>query len=393
MPEKEYVLKILIVDCNAKIGGIQKALIGLLHQLNGAHEVDLLLLNPDGPLLNEIPENVHCITTASHFRLMGMAQSDCRTIKEKLQRGFYAIISRFFGQEKAVQLAAATLHRDQLPHYDVAISFSHLADAKTFFGGTAEYVLRKADAARKLCYIHCDYLNSGNRSAYSDRIYARFDGIVCVSESTKAHFQKALPNLPVYAVPNPLNLQQILAQARMDTIAYDPSFLNIVTIARLTSEKGVDRMVRAISHIPHENVRYYVVGEGKERESIAEYLLANGLDDCVFLCGEDANPYRHMLRADLLAVPSYHEAAPMVFQEAKILGLPVLTTRTTSADEMIGDAFGFVVENDDQALEEMLAHLVAYPEVIKQKRSVALASADEEKITTLNDVLISLSDQ
>ncbi len=386
-------MKLLIVDCNAKIGGIQKALIGLLHQLSEQHELHLLLLNPEGPLLDEIPANVKRLSTASHFRYMGMAQSDCRTLKDKLLRGFYAVISRYFGQAKAVALASATLHRDSLPQCDVAISFSHLADAKTFFGGTAEYVLRKANASRKLCYIHCDYLNSGNRSPYSDRIYSKFDGIVCVSESTKAHFQHALSQLPVYAVPNPIEPQHILKQARMDAVEYDPAYLNMVTIARLTMEKGVARMVRALSRIPHERVRYYVVGEGRERDLITELIAANGLERCVFLCGEDTNPYRHMLNADLLAVPSYHEAAPMVFQEAKLLGLPVLTTRTTSADEMIGDTFGLVVDNQDEALEEALAKLVAHPELLGQIRCKAQSASADQQPITLNDVLQSLFDQ
>ena len=42
-----------------------------------------------------------------------------------------------------------------------------------------------------------------------------------------------------------------------------------------------------------------------------------------------------MKNADLLLLTSHHEAAPMVFGEANILGLNILTTKTTSTLELV----------------------------------------------------------
>ena len=76
----------------------------------------------------------------------------------------------------------------------------------------------------------------------------------------------------------------------------------------------------------------------------------------VFLLGETLNPYPYMKGADYLLHPSIHEAAPMVFDEAKVLGLPILSTDTTSAKEMLAEC-DIVCENSVQGLQQALLHI------------------------------------
>lgn len=383
--------KILIVDCNAKIGGIQKALIALLKQIHDIYDVTLLFLNKEGPLLLEIPKDVRILATASDFRYMGMSQGDCRCLSDKLRRGTYAWLSKMFGRKFAVMLAAWSLPRDHQEEYDVAISYTHIFGAKSFFGGSTEYVLRATKAKKKLCYIHCDYQSAGTRCAYSDVLYAKFDGIVCVSRSTRKRFIEVLPQLceKTYAVLNSVDESQIAGMANQDTIEYDPNYVNLLSVARLTREKGIARMMHVLSKLDTAHVKYYVVGDGMERARIEAMIEELGLKETVILCGEDKNPYRYMLNADLLVVPSYHEAAPVVFQEACVLQLPVLTTRTLSADEMVGTKRGFVVENDDDALKAALCNLITHPEQIKCKKNEMTKPvlSDESCVLSLMDII------
>lgn len=379
------------MDCNAKIGGIQKALIALLKQIQDVYDVTLLFFNKEGPLLQEIPKNVRILTTASDFHYMGMSQGDCKCLSDKLRRGTYAWLSKMFGRKFAVMLAALSLHRDHQEEYDAAISYTHIFGAKSFFGGSAEYVLRAAKAKKKLCYIHCDYQNAGTRCAYSDALYAKFDEIICVSRSTRERFIEVLPQLreKTYAIWNSVDESQIVEMANQDTIEYDPNYVNLLSVARLTHEKGIARMVRILSKLDTTHVRYYVVGDGMERTGIEALIDELGLGKTVNLCGEDVNPYRYMLNADLLIVPSYHEAAPVVFQEACVLHLPILTTRTLSADEMVGTAGGFVTENNDRALESILRDLLEHPEKLQSKRQEIskLTPSHEKRALSLEDIL------
>jgi len=334
-----------------------------------------------GPLLRKLPSDVRVLETKSDFRYMGMAQADCRTVRDKIRRGIYVAITRCFGQKWAVRFAALTLGRDRLGQFDVAVSYSHLAANKQFYGATAEYVLRTDFSKKKLCYIHCDYLNAGVRTMHSDRVYSQFDAIACVSESTRARFLSALPEMKdrVYTAKNLIDAKTIRQQASMEPISYDKEYLNLVSVARLGEEKGIERFVRVLSTLDCTNIRYYVVGDGKEREKIEQLILQSKLSDVVTLVGEDPNPYRYLLYADLLAVPSYHEAAPVVFQEAKVLGVPVLTTRTTSADEMIGMQYGFVVDNSEEAMKQQVEQLFQSPEALVEKKQQILGQMPDEQ--------------
>ena len=76
-----------------------------------------------------------------------------------------------------------------------------------------------------------------------------------------------------------------------------------------------------------------------------------------------------MKNADLLLLPSRHEAAPMVFDEARCLFLPVLTTDTCSAYEMVADAgAGWVCENSIQGISHELERILSNPEDLRSVR-------------------------
>jgi glycosyltransferase involved in cell wall biosynthesis len=69
-----------------------------------------------------------------------------------------------------------------------------------------------------------------------------------------------------------------------------------------------------------------------------------------------------MKNADLFLMSSFHEAAPMVIDEALCLDLPVLTVRTTSSREMVTlRQGGWVCENTGEALTEMLIRVLSTP--------------------------------
>ena len=76
----------------------------------------------------------------------------------------------------------------------------------------------------------------------------------------------------------------------------------------------------------------------------------------VFLLGEQRNPYRYMINADYLLVSSLHEAAPMVFDEANILELPIISTNTTSANEIVLSNDSIVCETFDE-IKDILNNL------------------------------------
>ena len=144
--------------------------------------------------------------------------------------------------------------------------------------------------------------------------------------------------------------------AKHDPYCYDENYINLVSVARLSGEKGIDRAIEALHNSNRSNLRYYIVGDGPQRSALIDLVSRYGMGNQVFFLGEQKNPYRFMLNADYLLVPSLHEAAPMVFDEAKVLGLNVISTNTTSAIEMISDG-GIICDNSLEGIELALAAL------------------------------------
>ena len=106
---------------------------------------------------------------------------------------------------------------------------------------------------------------------------------------------------------------------------------------RLSSEKGLVRAIDAMAKTfkKHNDLRWYIAGDGPERENIKDAIRKNHLDDRVILLGNQSNPYPYFKNSNLVINVSYHEAAPMVFFESKALGVPVFATETSSAREII----------------------------------------------------------
>lgn len=363
--------KIIIINNNLKIGGIQKALINLLNEVSCSYDITLLLFRKVGQYLRDIPQNVKVLEVNSDFQYLAISQSECVRFKDKIKRAFYVIYTRFFGFSKTIKL----LNKKQKiinDYYDVAISFQHCAAQNVFYGGTAEFVLNFINADKKICFIHCDYQNSGTSYPYNDKLYKQFDRIACVSESVKNKFLKVIPEIEnkTVVVRNCNNVTQIKAYAEENTYIYDKNYINILTISRLSEEKGIERAIMALKNSNRKDIRYYIVGDGSSKKNILKIIHESQLDSQVYLLGADANPYKYLKNADYLFLTSYHEAAPMVFDEAKILGVPILTTETTSAYEMVEkEHAGIVCENTQSAILYMFKKLTKHFSICQIKTS------------------------
>jgi glycosyltransferase involved in cell wall biosynthesis len=109
-------------------------------------------------------------------------------------------------------------------------------------------------------------------------------------------------------------------------------------------------------------VELEIVGDGPERERLADQSAALGLADRVHFAGwvDRSALLDHYHRADVFVLPSRYEGMPNVILEAMACGLPILATRTAGNEELvepgrngrlfaIGDADGLAA-----ALEEAL---------------------------------------
>ena len=363
---------ILIVNNNMKIGGIQKSLYNLIWTIHDEYRITLLLFEKCGELLENLPSNVKVISCSSWFRYLGISQAETKgRLKDKLLRGGLAALSRTVGRPAALRLVLMS-ERGLGEKYDCAISFLHNEDIHEFYGGTNEFVLFKTIAKRKAAFLHCDYENSGGNSPQNNKLYKGFDKIAACSEGCRREFLKVLPSLKerCFVVRNCHLYHEIRKLAEEDPVVYEnKTDCNILFVGRLGDEKGVDRGIKALAYAAKEGypADLHIVGDGRERKSLEQLANELGVAEHVQFYGEQSNPYRYMVNADFLLMTSYHEAAPMVIDEAVSLGLPIVTTRTTSTREMVLERnAGWECENTQDGINNVLTQILRSSEELEK---------------------------
>lgn len=355
--------KIIIVNNNLQIGGVQKSLVNLLNEIKNEYNITLLLFRKSGDYLKDVPENVKILEANTLLQVLGMSLDECR------KRGFgfitakaiFVAISRLFGNATAIKLAM--LGEIPVGEFDIAISYLQPAPRKQFYGGTNEYVLAKTSATEKISFIHSDFENYGGDIKYSKRLYKQFDKIVFCSFGCKETFLNVMPefNNRSYVVYNCHNQKNIKSQSELKPLKYDNGVFNIVLVARLTYEKGIDSAIHAVNRYAKtvsERIHLHIVGDGADANDFKS--LTSNLEATAYVSfyGNQKNPYRIMKNANLLLLTSHHEAAPMVFGEANILGLNILTTKTTSTHELVvKPKIGYVCDDNHNSIFNSLKKL------------------------------------
>ena len=357
--------KILIVNNNLHIGGVQKALINLLWNIREQYDITLLLFSRSGELLEELPPDIRVICPSGAWRYLGMTRDDVHSLRDRIGRAFFAAITRVFGRKYAVSLMS--LGQRKYAGYDAAISYLHNSGDKVFYGGCNDFVLKHVHANRKITFLHCDYLHCGADTPDNGRQYAKFDTIAACSQGCADAFLKAHPELKerVCVVRNCHRFEKIRMEADADPRKLTADKINIVTVARLGKEKGVERALRVIAQLGplRERMHYYVIGDGVQRKLLQQLIRELELSDVVTLCGQQKNPYGYIKAADLLLIPSYSEAAPLVIGEAAALGTPILSVETSSAREMIAETdYGWVCDNSEEDMRNALVDFLACSE-------------------------------
>lgn len=366
----EFKKSILIVNNNLQTGGVQKALVNLLNEIKNSYNITLFLFHKSGEYIQDLPKQINVIEAKWPLNILGISQLESRKLGWSyfFTRGLLAVFSRLLNNRMPINLLISTERLEN--NFDFGISFLHNFQEKILYGGCNEFILERINAKEKITFVHCDFLQSGVNTTNNQKIYNRFDKIAVVSNGARESFIKVLPELEdhVYTVSNCHNFGEYIRLSKINPIEYSKNCLNIISVSRLSPEKGYIRGLRVIKQLSEEGyqVHWHIVGDGPQKEKILRKIEELHLEKEVTLYGNQKNPYRYIKNADVLLLPSFHEAAPMVFAEAKCLGVPIVSTNTTSAQEMVtDDVAGWVCENNEEGIYNSLKLLLENPEMIE----------------------------
>ncbi len=122
----------------------------------------------------------------------------------------------------------------------------------------------------------------------------------------------------------------------------------IVTVGRLSSEKGQSVLLEAVAQLRSRGCspELVVIGDGPLRADLERRAAELGIVDLVDFRGPmaPADVLDELSRADLFCLPSFAEGIPVSIMEAMAVGLPVVTTSVMGIPELVRDGdTGYVV--------------------------------------------------
>lgn len=137
----------------------------------------------------------------------------------------------------------------------------------------------------------------------------------------------------------------------------------IVTIARLTPQKGIDILIDCAARLKgsHPGWRFIVAGDGPGEAQLRALATAKGLDGTLTFIGRTSTPHTLLRAADVFLLTSRWEALPFTIVEAFQAGTPCIATACSGVVELIDDQVGRTVPVGDiaaicAALETVLAN-------------------------------------
>ena len=285
--------------------------------------------------------------------------------------------------------------------YDIVVSYLE--------GPTARIVAGCPYDSKLVSWVHVEQ-KTKEAASYSykslneyEKCAKRYDHTVCVAETVKRDFLSTVSLEKPCSVLYNTNEDQEIVQKACERADFTGSSDNIriISVARLRYEKGFDRLIVAHKRLleegfPHE---IFVLGEGSEREKLEKLIQENSIQDTFHLMGFDTNPYKYVSRADLYVCSSRREGFSTAVTEALILGVPVVSTNCSGAEELLGknDEYGIVVENSEEGIYSGLKRMLENRELLQHYKKKAEERGNffskEKTVKAVEDMLDSLFEE
>lgn len=364
--------KIFIMAHSLELGGAEKALLGLVENINyQTYQVDVFLLRHKGELMKYLPKNVNLLPLSKTYSVMGTP------ISEALKNGKIRVV---FGRLRGKRAAKKQVKKLQLSKdNNVANEYSHKYtvnympmisekeyDLAVSFMSPHYFVAQKVKAKNKVAWIHTDYSTFEVDIQSEFQMWKQYDKIISISNSTTEEFIKRFP-----ALSNKIyNIENIVPVVYIDKLVNEfsvetemPRFegVNLLSIGRFSFPKNFDNVPDICRRIVNKGVkvRWYIIGFGADEQLIRNEIRDKQMEKNVIVLGKKENPYPYIKACDIYVQPSRYEGKSIAVREAQIFGKPVIVTNYPSALSQVKDGYdGIIVPIENEGCAEGIRKVI-----------------------------------
>ena len=339
---------LLFVVDNLVMGGVTRVLVNLLNSLDyDKYKVDLLVLHYYEDMDVNIDPHVNVIKGDKTYKYIDKSLG--AIVSEKNIKALFGKLKLVFLLKTGLIKGVIEKNRKKLlaQDYDTEIAFND---------GFTEVFTAVGNTSRKVAWMHGDISVHYDSARYIGLIrwaLAKMDMCVCVSEKVMEAYKAVFGMENICYINNILDDGSIIEKST-ETVdeEYNGDTVNLISVGRLCQAKNYGRFIRVHKKLIDDGYRIqsYIVGDGLDRGILEKLIAELGVTDTFTLLGRKDNPFPYVKKADLFVLSSDHEGLPTVLTESIILGTPCVSTYVAGAKEILGEKYGLVVDNDDDAL-------------------------------------------
>lgn len=355
--------KIIFVTKALWIGGIESALVNLLNHFNyEKYDVTLLVLcaeldmkeqvNPKCRLLIVDREQTVSFNKSYKYRCLYHLTEESESPSPFHKMMMWTVPGiKWIENRLYINYIHTFLKRE---HFDTCIIYSDVA---------AETAIRAINADKFLMFYH----HGAMRHVYHDAVaYRKCEKIIAVSENQADELKRFIPSVTekIISIHNLTDIEGIRFKAVQPVVeTFDKTKFNIVSVGRVSHEKGMDIAVRICAKLVEDgldNVRWWIVGGGPAMQEVRDTIVETHMEKHIVIVGMQSNPYPYIYQADLYVQPSRFEGYPMTILEALVLGKPVVSTNNNGAREiLIEGKTGFLCPIDVNEISDTIKMLLS----------------------------------
>lgn len=375
--------KVLILMKSLEVGGVEKSLLSLLETIDrNIYDVDILFINNKGPLMSELPTWINVIEDENLTMVDTMVNQPPISFCMKLMvSGRLLKAISYFLSYLLTKITGDWLHyyhkmfkcvKGIEKEYDIAIAYTSIINVLSY------YVLNRTDAKKKIGWIHFDVSKIDIDTRITGKMHKDFDVINVVSNDALQAFLQYFPYLDSKSriFYNLLNRKKIDRQKEENCIIDADEKVKIVTLGRLSKEKGQDIIPDVCKELNSRGLEFtwYIIGDGCLKNKLTEEIEKAQINNIVLL-GTQLNPYKYLMNCDIYVQTSIHEGYCITLMEARYINLPIVTSNFAGASEQVDvGRNGYIVERTVDMFADKIETLILNSEL---RQAMALANSSE----------------
>jgi glycosyltransferase involved in cell wall biosynthesis len=198
----------------------------------------------------------------------------------------------------------------------------------------------------------------------------RSDAVIAVAAAIVDRLVAAgVPGSRISCIPNGFSREiQLERSVARERLGIGEGRLVAGWVGRLSSEKGADVMLRALSETDG-NWILSIIGGGPDRDSLRRLALQLGLGDRITWHGPVSDAGSLFSAFDAFVLSSRTEGTPIVVFEAMDASVPIVATTVGGVPDVLTDADALLVPPDDPSAIARALHAIQENRAAARERS------------------------